>query len=796
MIFSESWLREWANPQITTDELMAQITMAGLEVDGVEPAAAKFSGVVVGEIVAIEQHPDADKLRVCQVAGNGDKTTQVVCGAPNARLGLKTAFATVGAVLPGEFKIKKAKLRGVESFGMLCSEDELGAADSADCIWELATDAPVGADLRDYLNLDDQLIEIDLTPNRGDCLSVRGVAREVGVLNQVNVNEVTIKPVPPTIDDAVPVELIADEGCPNYVGRVIRNIDTSRQSPLWMQEKLRRSGLRPIDPIVDVTNYVLIELGQPMHAFDLARIDGGIRVRMAQQGEKLTLLDGSEAKLNADTLVIADHNKAVAMAGIMGGDNTAVTNGSTDIFLECAYFNPLYIAGRARNYGMHTDASHRYERGVDPELQVAAVERATELLLSIVGGEAGPLNRVCAEDKMPVRACVELRKARLEQQLALTLADDVVVEMLTRLGLELEETTEQGWRFKVPSWRFDIEIEADLIEEIARIYGYNRLPTTTLEAPLPILPDLEARTGLPALRQQLIARGYEEAITYSFVDPQLQKVVEPEAVTIELANPISADMAVMRTSLWTGLLGTLKHNLNRQQSRVRLFESGLRFVPEQQNSLEGLKQERVIAGLISGQQLEESWTHGKEPVDFYDLKGDVEALLALTGDNNIQFVRAQHSALHPGQSAQILRNGRPIGLLGKLHPSTQKAFGLSQSAYLFEIALDGVADAQLPAFQELSKYPEVRRDIAVLVDVKTAVGDLVETTRQAAGGTLIDLKIFDVYHGKGIDNNRKSIALGLIFRDLSRTLNEQEVTESVDKVVAALKQQYDATLRG
>ena len=796
MKFSESWLREWANPQITTDELMAQITMAGLEVDGVESAAAEFSGVVVGEIMAIEQHPDADKLRVCQVAGNGEQSTQVVCGAPNARLGLKTAFATVGAKLPGDFKIKKAKLRGVESFGMLCSEDELGVADKADGIWELAADAPVGADLREYLTLDDQLIEIDLTPNRGDCLSVRGVAREVGVLNQVDVNEVAIEPVAPQIDDIVPVELIADEGCPNYVGRVIRNVDITRQSPLWMQEKLRRSGLRSIDPVVDVTNYVLLELGQPMHAFDLARLDGGIRVRMAEEGEELSLLDGSNVKLSADTLVIADHSKAVAMAGIMGGDGTAVADGSKDIFLECAFFNPLYIAGRARNYGMYTDASHRYERGVDPELQVVAVERATQLLLDTVGGEAGPLHRVCAEDKMPVRTRVELRKARLQQQLALTLADDTVVEMLTRLGLELEQTTAQGWVFKAPSWRFDIAIEADLIEEMARIYGYNRLPTTTLEAPLPILPNLEAKVGLPALREQLITRSYEEAITYSFVDPQLQNIVDPQSATIELANPISADMAVMRTGLWTGLLGTLKHNLNRQQNRVRLFESGLRFVPEQQNSLDGLKQERVIAGLISGRRLEESWAHDKEQVDFYDLKGDVETLLALTGDEaSFQFARAEHNALHPGQSAQVLRNGQPVGLLGKLHPSIQKEFGLSQSAYLFEMTLDGIADAQLPSFHELSKFPEVRRDIALLVSAETAVGDLADATRQAAGGSLIDLKVFDVYHGKGIDNNRKSIALGLIFRDLSRTLNDQEVTESVDNVVRILEQQYGATLR-
>ncbi|MGS2722685.1 phenylalanine--tRNA ligase subunit beta [Porticoccus sp. GXU_MW_L64] len=797
MKFSESWLREWANPQITTEELMAQITMAGLEVDGVEPAAAEFSGVVVGEIVAIEQHPDADKLRVCQVAGNGNETVQVVCGAPNARLGLKTAFATVGAKLPGDFTIKKAKLRGVESFGMLCSEDELGASDSADGIWELPADAPTGADLRDYLDLNDQLIEVDLTPNRGDCLSVRGVAREVAVLNRVDVNEVAIAPVTPQIDDVLPIELIADDACPNYVGRIIRNVDTNKPTPQWMQEKLRRSGLRSIDPVVDVTNYVLLELGQPLHAFDANKVDGGIRVRMAEEGEPLKLLDGSDVTLRADTLVIADHSKAVAMAGIMGGDSTAMSAGSKDVFLECAYFNPLAIAGRARSYGMHTDASHRYERGVDPQLQEAAIERATQLLLDIAGGQPGPLNRASCEDKLPKPATVKLRKTRLQQQLGLTLDDDAVVEMLTRLGLELVSSDDNSWQFKSPSWRFDIAIEADLIEEIARIYGYNRLPTTTLEAPLPILPKQEAQVGTAALRQQLISRGYREAITYSFVDPQQQKLVEPHAATIELANPISADMGVMRTGLWVGLLNTLKHNLNRQQNRVRLFETGLRFVPEKDNDLEGLQQQPVIAGLISGPRLEEGWLHEKDTVDFYDLKGDVEALLNLCGEGRqFTFAKGEHSALHPGQCARVCRDGRAIGLLGKLHPSVQKSLGLGQDAFLFEIALDGVRDARLPSFQEVSKYPEVRRDIALLVDRDVAVGDLALTARQSAGSALVDLKIFDVYHGKGIDNNRKSIALGLIFRDLSRTLNEQEVTQSVDAVVGKLEQQYGATLRG
>jgi len=792
MKFSESWLREWVSPAINTEDLMAQVTMAGLEVDGVELAAPAFTGVVVGEIMAIEQHPDADKLHVCLVAGNGDELTQVVCGAPNARVGIKIPFATVGAKLPGDFKIKKAKLRGVESFGMLCAEEELGVSDASDGLWELAVDAPVGANIRDYLQFDDQIIEIDLTPNRGDCLSVRGVAREVGVLNQEDVTEVSIEAVAATIDDVISVDLQAPKACPQYVGRVIRNVDISRPSPKWMQEKLRRSGLRSIDAIVDVTNYVLMELGQPLHAFDLNTLEGGVAVRMAEQDEELTLLDGSELKLNSDTLVIADQNRALAMAGIMGGKSSAVSSTTTDLFLESAYFDPIAIAGRARNYGMHTDASHRYERGVDPELQAVAIERATALLLASVGGQAGPLVHAQIEAEMPLRAKVELRKTRLKQQLALDLDDAVVEEMLTRLGLELVLSTDDSWTFKAPSWRFDIEIEADLIEEIARIYGYNRLPTATPLMPLPIEVEEEAKVGLPALRQQLIARGYQEAITYSFVDPAIQKLIDPNIEPVALANPISADMSVMRTSLFAGLLTTLSHNLNRQQSRVRLFETGLRFLP-----VDGaFQQAKMIAGLISGRLFNEGWTHDKNAVDFFDLKGDVEALLSLTGEPEVfSFQRSEHSALHPGQSADIYRAGNKVGTLGKLHPSLQKKLGLGD-VYLFELQLSEVIGARLPTFAEVSKFPEVRRDLALVIDTDTLVSDLLATINSCAGSNLVNLKVFDIYQGKGIENNRKSVAVGLIFQTISRTLEEQEVNESINKVVRTLEQQYGATLRG
>ncbi|MFA5494940.1 MAG: phenylalanine--tRNA ligase subunit beta, partial [Porticoccaceae bacterium] len=580
MKFSESWLREWVNPPVDSAELVSRLTMAGLEVDSVEPLAPPFDGVVVGEIVAIAPHPDADKLRVCQVAGGVDGPVQVVCGAPNARLGLKVAFATLGAVLPGDFKIRRAKLRGVESFGMLCAEKELGVSEADEGLWELPADAPVGAELRQYLGLDDNLIEVDLTPNRGDCLSINGLAREVGVLCEVEVSPPPVAPVAATIADTFPVSLEADGHCPRYVGRVIRAVDITRPSPGWLVDKLVRSGVRTIDPVVDVTNYVLLELGQPMHAFDLARLRGGIRVRPSAAGESLTLLDDSQRTLNAGTLLICDDSGPVAMAGVMGGAGTAVSASTSTIFLESAFFDPMAVVGQARQYGLHTDSSHRFERGVDPALCIVAMERATALLLAIVGGEPGPLVVTELSDHLPAPKTVTLRRERLDQQLACVLDDATVEGIFARLGCEVREAGRSGWTVAVPSWRFDITIEADLVEELARVYGYNNLPTRVLASPLAIAPRDEARLALPRLRHELVARGFREAITYSFVDPRIQQLLDPENPAVAVANPISSDMAVMRTSLWSGLIPALQHNLNRQQSRVFLFETGLRFIQD------------------------------------------------------------------------------------------------------------------------------------------------------------------------------------------------------------------------
>ena len=795
MKISEQWLREWVNPEVSTDQLVEQITMAGLEVDGTEPVAGEFSGVVVGEIIEIEQHPDADKLRVCQVAG-GDEVVQVVCGAPNARAGLKIPFATVGAVLPSDdskgFRIKKAKLRGVESFGMLCAEQELGLSDASDGLMELAADAPVGADFRDYLNLDDTIIEVDLTPNRADCLSIAGIARDTGVLYKAGVNVPTVGAVASEIDDTFPVVLEATADCPRYVGRIIRGVDVSQSSPLWMQEKLRRSGIRSIDAVVDVTNYVLLELGQPMHAFDLNLLKGGIRVRHAEQGEKLVLLDGQELALTTGSLLIADEQGPVALAGIMGGEATAVSANTQDIFLESAFFTPVNIAGRARSYGLHTDSSHRFERGVDYQLQAKAIERATQLLLDIVGGKPGPLVEQVSEQDLPKVSQIELREARIKKLLGLEIEKADVTDMLVRLGLGVTETSE-GWLVLSPSWRFDIAIEADLLEEIARIYGYNRLPVTHIHADLSLKAKTETTISLKSIRRQLVARGYQEAITYCFVEPKIQQLVCPNDAVVDISNPISADMAVMRTSLWPGLLSAMQHNLNRQQARVRLFESGLRFVP----GGDGLPaQDAMLAGVITGRREPESWSEDGESVDFYDLKGDVESVISLLGDNNrIEFCKAEHPALHPGQTAGITHNGEVVGYLGAIHPEIQKKMGLTQVVYLFEVALAAITLSELPKFTELSKFPEVRRDLAILINRNIEAKNVLETVQEVAGDELINLRLFDIYEGKGIDLKEKSLALGLTYQHSSRTLNEDEVNASVERVVNQLQKRFDATLR-
>ena len=794
MKFSEKWLREWVNPALSANELSEQLSMAGLEVDGVEPVAGEFSGVLVGEVVECGQHPNADKLRVTKVNVGDGELRDIVCGAPNCREGIKVAVAVVGAVLPGNFKIKKAKLRGEPSMGMLCSFSELGISDDHDGIIELPADAPVGTNIREYLDLDDTSIEVDLTPNRADCLGIRGIAREVGVLNNLDVCEPAISPVAATIDDSIAINLSAPEACPRYVGRVLRNVNVAAATPLWLSEKLRRCGIRSIDPIVDVTNFILLELGQPMHAFNLASIEGSVNVRMANKGETLTLLDETEAKLNDDTLVIADDNKALAMAGIFGGLHSGVNTETKDILLESAFFSRDAIMGRARQYGLHTDASHRYERGVDSQLQRNAMERATALILDICGGEAGPVVEACEEDKLPKQASVLLRRDRLARVLGITIDDAQVFEMLERLGLDVVQTNE-GWEAKAPSYRFDIAIEEDLIEEVARVYGYNNIPHVAPTAALSMLPSQEAVLPINTMKSLLLSRGYNEAITYSFVDPKIQSALFPDAKSMVLPHPISSDMSVMRVSLWPGLLGATAYNQKRQQGRVRLFETGLRFIP-QQDTPNGVLQQQVIGGVVAGRRNEEHWDLGDNPVDFFDAKADVEALLALTGKTGeFSFVSAQHSALHPGMTAKILLNDEEVGYIGAIHPQFTKLLGVNGRVFVFELEVEAVVARKLPSAAPVSRFPSNRRDIAITVKDEVSVGNILSYIEEIGVNQLVGLNLFDVYKGKGIEPGYKSLALSLHLQDPEKTLEEAEIQQAVDTVVKGLESEFEAALR-
>ncbi|ADT87281.1 phenylalanine--tRNA ligase subunit beta [Vibrio furnissii] len=794
MKFSESWLREWVNPAVTTDELTHQITMAGLEVDDVLPVAGTFTGVKVGHVVECGQHPDADKLRVTKVDVGEEELLDIVCGAPNCRQGLKVAVATVGAVLPGDFKIKKAKLRGQPSHGMLCSFSELGIDVESNGIMELAEDAVIGTDFREFLALNDVTIDVDLTSNRADCFSLRGMAREVGVLNRADVAEPAVAPVAPTIDANISIEVKAPAACPRYLGRIVKNVNVQAQTPLWMQEKLRRCGIRSIDPIVDITNYVMLEQGQPMHAFDLAKIEGGIVVRLAEQGEKLTLLDGNEAELNADTLIIADHNKALAIAGIFGGEHSGVSTETKDVLLECAFFAPDHIRGRARSYGLHTDSSMRYERGVDYALQHAAMERATQLLIDICGGDVAPVVAAESDADLPKPNTVALRRTKLDNLLGHHIADADVVEILQRLGMSVE-TTAEGWTATAPTWRFDIAIEQDLVEEVGRIYGYDNIPNQAPAAALNMNLHKEANLPLKRVRDLLVDRGYHEAITYSFVEPEQQKLIVPDVEPLILPNPISADMSAMRLSLIQGLLNTVVHNQKRQQPRVRLFEQGLRFIPDQAAE-NGMRQEPMLAGVISGTRGEEHWNLETATVDFFDLKGDVEAILELTANGKAySFAAAKHPALHPGQSAAIVLDGKTIGVIGTVHPELERKFGLNGRTIVFEIEWSAINTKVIPEAVALSKFPSNRRDIAVVVDDAVASGDIVKACLEQGGEFLKDAKLFDVYVGKGVEDGKKSLAIALTLQSAERTLEDADIAGAVEAIVAHVSAKFGATLR-
>jgi phenylalanyl-tRNA synthetase beta chain len=789
MKFSERWLREWVNPPVDTDTLVSQLTMAGLEVDGTAPAAPAFSSVVIGLVESVERHPDADKLTVCRVDVGATERLGIVCGAPNVRPGMKAPVALVGGELPNGLKIRRAKLRGIESQGMLCSERELGLGEGHEGLWELPEEAPVGAALRDWLALDDVVIDVDLTPNRGDCFSVLGIAREVALLNGLPLGGPEIAPVAPSLADEFPLEVRASEACPRFVGRVIRGIRPDAVTPLWMREKLRRAGLRPIHPVVDVTNIVMLELGQPMHGFDLGTLREGIIVRLAEPGEQITLLDGREAALEPDMLVIADHGGPRAIAGVMGGEDSGVSAATQDVFFEVAFFAPLAIAGRARRLGLHTDASLRFERGVDPAQQRRAIERATALLIAIAGGQAGPVIERASASHLPARKAVTLRRARLAALLGQAVPDAEIERILKGLGLALAPVAE-GWEATPPSHRFDLMLEVDLIEEVARIYGYDRVPEERGSGAVALGDATENRVPGSRIADVLAARGYQEVVTYSFVDPELQSALFPDSAALPLSNPISSELSVMRVSLWPGLVHALRRNLSRRQSRIRIFEQGLTFVIQDNE----LKQLNVVGGLLAGSRWPEQWGVSSANVDFHDAKGDVEAVLGLTA-GEFRFAAAAHAALHPGQSARILREEQPAGWIGTLHPRLVRALDLERAPLLWELDERVSFAAQLPEFREISRFPAIRRDIAIVVEKELPVAALLKAIRAAGGVLLTESKIFDIYSGDRIDSGRKSVAFGLILQDSSRTLTDDEADRVVAAVVARLESEFRAKMR-
>lgn len=791
MKISEKWLREWVSPKLDTRALTDCLTMAGLEAGIAGAVAPKLDRVVVGEIVSIAPHPAADKLRLCRVNAGKGKTLDIVCGAANAAAGMKAPVALEGATLPNGTVIKKTQIRGVDSSGMLCSAQELGLAESSSGLLELDRDAKPGTPLTDYLELDDVVLEIDLTPNRGDCLSVSGVARELSALTGAKLKQPGIKPIAARQRRKLAVELEATQDCPRYVGRVVADINPRAVTPMWMKERLRRSGVRSIHPVVDVTNYVMLELGQPMHAFDLDKLGSAIHVRHARQGESLTLLDGNRIELAAGTLLIADDKQPLALAGIMGGLDSAVGDATRHLFLESAWFRPETISVSARSRGLQTESSQRFERGVDPMLQRIAMERATALLLAITGGKPGPIVEQAARRYLPRVEPIRLRVERVDRLLGMPMPAKTIATIFGRLGMHLKKS-KRDWTVTPPSHRFDIGREVDLIEEIARVHGYDKVPSQRPRIEMAAGPISESLATDARLRAVLVDRDYQEVVTYSFVDPKLQSLIDRQNAAVPLANPISADMAVMRTSLWPGLLQAILYNQNRQQTRIRLFEIGRTFIAQGQE----LSQERMLGGAVTGEAMAEQWGVPRRGADYYDVKADVEALLTLAGIvGEVRYTSTPHAALHPGQSAEIRHHGTLVGQVGLLHPALQSQLGLDRPVILFELALTALQFEKIPVFREFSKFPSIRRDLAIIVSEATPAKAVLECVEKVTGGLLVNLELFDEYRGKGVDSGRKSLALGLTLQDSSRTLNEDEIERVMAQVIATLGSELGATVR-
>lgn len=782
MQFSENWLRQFVNPDLSTEALGHAMTMAGLEVEDQQSAAAVFSGVVIGEIVEAAKHPDADRLQVCKV-NVGEEVLQIVCGAANARVGLKAPCALVGAELPG-ISIKQAKVRGVESFGMMCSEKELGLAAEASGLLELPADALVGQDIREFFQLNDTIFTLKLTPNRADCLSVYGIARDVAAMTGAPLCIPKIKPVEQSSQATMAVLVNAPDACPAYFGRVVQGVNAQAKTPDWMKRNLERSGIRSISAIVDITNYVLLELGQPMHAFDLNKLGDHIEVRFAKAGEQLKLLNDTEIKLKADDLVISTNTGAIALAGIMGGAPTSVNESTVDIFLESAFFTPDAIAGKARRLGISTDSSYRFERGVDFGNTLGALERATALVLEICGGKAGNITR--AVSVLPSRNTVNLRYSRLLSVLGIAIAKDTVGKLLKQLGFAYTEGAD-SFAVQAPTYRFDIEREEDLIEEIARLHGYDKIPAIAPIASLNMLPVAETALNKAVLADVLCAQGYQEVVTYSFVEESWERDLLGNANPIALKNPIASNMSVMRSGLWGGLLDALTYNLNRKQERAMLFEVGATYHKSKQNYSE----ETRIAGLFYGAAEPEQWAAETRDVDFYDVKATVEVLT----HGIAEYLVEAHPALHPGQSARVYLHGKAIGWLGKLHPKWQQRYSLQKNTVLFELEVAPLLQTKVPTYQEVPKFLPVRRDIAVVVDAKLPVQTILDAVADAKIPLLQEMQLFDVYQGKGVAENKKSLAFLILMQDTHKTLIDTEAESAIAQLLKLLEKQFDAQLR-
>lgn len=793
MKLSELWLREWVNPSLTVQTLASQLTMAGLEIDALNPVAGTFDKVIVAEVTGTKVHPQADRLTLCEVNIGGDICLQVVCGAANVRPGLKTALAMVGASLPNGMLIKETKLRGELSQGMLCSLTELGMADESEGIIELEKDAPIGQDLRKYLMLDDHVLDVNLTPNRADCFSVSGIAREVAAINAEPLSEVPDERKIPDIDDVLSIEIRNPEACPSYCGRIIRDIDSRASTPLWMAERLRRSGLRLLHPVVDVCNYVMLELGQPMHGFDLQKIEAGLHVRFAENQEKLILLDGQEVTLDSRVLVIADKSNPLAMAGVMGGESSAVQADTRDIFLESAFFNPLSLAGIARHYGLCTDASQRFERGVDPFLPVRALERATLLLTAIAGGKVGPVIQIDSASLLPEVRTLHLDSAKVKKLTGVAIPLCEMQSILERLGMHASIIAgNAGLSVRIPSHRFDIHADVDLVEEIIRIYGYNNIQAEPMQGLLQNNQTHPEENLAYRLSLGLSNRGYHETISYSFVDPELQKVLYPNIEAMQLLNPISSELAQMRLSLWPGLIASMIHNLHRQQNTLKLFETGVIFEVKDNQ----LTERACIAGIVLGERGTLNWSEQTSVFDFFDVKGDVEALLKLLPCDGASFLEAQHPALHPGQSARLRIADKEAGWLGVLHPRIAEALDVNQEVILFELYLDALLVQKDVRYQPVSKYPQIRRDLSFLVDEKVSAANIEKAVRSTLKkGWLKTYDLFDVYMGKGVPEGQKSLAIALTLQNPDKTLVDAEINTEISAIIKLLIDEFSITLR-